>query len=636
MGRLRRALWRLNPWAGRQSPRFVYHRRYALEIPDPLLDGLRALRILSFLEAERLLRSGAVVRARPISLARLRRIHTESYLTSLQEPGALRAFFGYDPPAGLQDDFLRSHRAMVDGTVRAARLAVSTGGLVVNLGGGFHHARADRGAGYCIFNDVALAVAELRDEGYSAPILVIDLDLHDGDGTRALLAADATVHTFSIHNRDLDTAPALASTSIALGGGVDDAVYLEALAEALPPVVEQVEPGLVFYLAGCDPAEDDKLGDWRVSTAGMLRRDLSVLAELRPEGSREPRRPVVMLLAGGYGRGAWRYSARTFARLLSRDDSIEPPLNPDLPLLQRGRLSKRLHDPVLVREPAAEDWGLAEEDLGALGVAPRRFLGHYSRHGVELALERFGLLDRLRARGFRQLKAQLDLTDPMGHTLRIVSGVDRPVVLVEVRLRRDRRTLPGWELLSVEWLQMQDPGTRPTEGAEPQPGQAGEPRVVRPWRFLQPDVGRATGRIRPPMPGQDHPGLGLLREMARMLVLACRQLECEGLVFVPSHYHLAAQADGLASFLDPVVEGRFQALQRVLSPLSLTEAVRAVAEGKVRDVRRGEPFRWQPSPLIVPASPALRERFESGDYRRRVEQARRHALFALAPTTDPE
>ncbi len=592
-----RRTWRgLNPLTRRAAAQFFYHERYAVDLEHPVLDSKRALRILYFLEAEKLLHRGDLQQARAISLARLRHVHTDRYLDSLQDPGKLRAVLGYEIPPRLQDDLLRSHRTMVDGTVRAACLAADRGGVVINLGGGFHHARADAGEGFCFFNDVAVAVEELRRNGRDRRVLVIDLDLHDGDGTRILFARDPNVHTFSIHNRDLASTEAVASTSIALGGDVEDGLYLESLRAALPGLLQEFRPELVFFLAGCDPAADDKLGNWRISSSGMLERDLYVLAQLR---SCPDPPPVVILLGGGYGRGAWRYSARFFARLLSGDSSIEPPATLHLPLSRDRHYLSLLENPPAA-PPQEESWALTEEDLGQIGLARPRFLGAFSRHGIEMALERFGLLDRLRARGFRELRVEVDVNDPMGHTLRILSGRDAPQVLVELRLRRDRATLAGHDLLSVEWLRLQDVGT--------------------PFRAQ-----------RPLLPGQAHPGLGLLQDVASLLILGVERLGLDGLTFVSEHYHLAAQTSPHTHFLDPREEARFQAAQQALRGLGLHEASTAVAEGRVVDRRTGEPYRWHPARLVRPVSPDLKKRFESEIRRRAVAAAILDYDFKLLP-----
>lgn len=597
-----RRTWRgLNPLARRAAVQLVYHERYALDLGHPVIDGKRALRILSFLESEKLLHRGDVRRARAISLARLRRVHTDRYLESLQDPGRLRAILGHEIPNELQDRLLRTHRTMVDGTVRAACLAVTQGGVTVNLGGGFHHARADSGDGYCFFNDVAVAVSEMRRRGHDPRVLVLDLDLHDGDGTRALFAEDPDVHTFSVHNRDLGPTAAIASTSIALGTGVEDDRYLDTLREALPPLLAAFRPQLVIYLAGCDPAADDKLGDWRISSAGMLARDLYVMRELRA-GPAPP--GVAILLGGGYGQGAWRYTARFLSRLLSRDTAIEPPVTLSLPLSHYRRLARLEDAPPLPSDPEEESWALTPADLGQLGLSEPRFLGLFTRHGLEMALERYGLLERLRARGFRRLRVELDLQDPMGHTLRILSGPEPPRVLVELRLRRDRATLPGRELLSVEWLRLQD-------------------------------VGAPFSDRRPRLPGQEHPGLGLLQDVATLLILGAARLGLDGLTFVSEHYHLAAQAEQITHFLDPREEARFQTAQRAVRGLSLQEAAAAVDGGRVVHRRTGEMYRWRPARLVHPVGKELKARFRSEIRRRAVAEAAQDYDYILAGGGEP-
>ena len=159
---------------------------------------------------------------RTASFAQLCRVHTEEYLESLQEPGSTVPILGFDLTDAVQDEFLASQRRAVGGTVLAAQLASSRNGVAVNLAGGLHHALPDRGQGNCAFNDVAVAVTECRRRGFRQPILVIDLDLHDGDGTRALFAGDSSVHTYSLHNRHLGRIDAVESTGIELGDDVAD------------------------------------------------------------------------------------------------------------------------------------------------------------------------------------------------------------------------------------------------------------------------------------------------------------------------------------------------------------------------------------------------------------------------------
>jgi acetoin utilization deacetylase AcuC-like enzyme len=573
----------------------VYGPGYLLPASGLPQDPERGEHVLTFLAAEGLIAERRVHRAQPASLKTLARVHTADYLDSLHRPETLVKIVGFRLPDPLHDRLLDLERAMTGGTLLATALALRTGGTAVNLGGGFHHAFADHGERFCLFNDVAVAVAEQRRQGFDEPVLVIDLDLHDGDGTRRIFAADPSVHTFSIHNQTNGTAEAVAATVVELGSAVGDDAYLEAVRERLPAVFEQVDPGLVFYLAGTDPAYDDTIGDWRITPRGLLERDLLVArltgALAGEDGRRRPRRPLVVLLAGGYGRNSWRYTARFLARLLG-SESAEPPSTEEITLARYRRVARRFEPSELTRE-AGDDWGLTEADvLGSLaGMRPRsRLLGYYSKHGVELALERSGLLDKLRALGFERPRLDFDLDNPAGETVRIFGGPDRSELLMELRVRKDLATVPGLELLRAEWLLLQNP------------------RLDFP-----------PGRV--PLPGQSHPGLGLLRDVVSLLVLVCDRIGLDGLLFVPAHYHMGAQSRKLLRFLEPTHEARFRALRQALGGLGLVAATRAVAEGRVIDETTGHPFEWEPVPMVLPVSDELKRRLLGVGYEAAVERA---------------
>ena len=453
----------------------------------------------------------------------------------------------------------------------------------MNLGGGFHHAKAEEGAGFCLFNDVAVAIADERWKGFDGPVLVIDLDLHDGDGTRDIYRRDPTVHTFSIHARHWGPTEAESSTSIELGPAVRDEAYLEALRRHLPPVVRNFKPRLAFYLAGCDPAHDDQLGDWRISAAAMLERDRLVIREIR---ALRPRTQLVVLLAGGYSPTAWRYSARFLSDLQRPGRPIEPPSTEAI-TLKRYRYLARRFDPAALSGDAVDDnFGITEEDLYLPGwgnVRETRFLGFYTKNGIELVLERTGFLDRLRDLGFSHPTVVLQIEDPSDQTLRIFGGPDREELLVELRLRRDRRTLPGMELLAIEWLLMQNPRASFDDDAE-------------------------APRGRPRLPGQSHPGLGMLNDVAALLQVACERLHLDGLVFVPSQYHVAAYGRGYLTFVSSEARARFAALLELFRDTPLPEATRAVAAGGVVDAASGGVFKWVPEPMVLPVSERLKRR----------------------------
>jgi acetoin utilization deacetylase AcuC-like enzyme len=186
-------------------------------------------------------------------------------------------------------------RRSVAGTLAAARHALERG-VAMNLGGGTHHAGQDFARGYCLFNDVAVAVAALRREGAAERVLIVDCDVHQGDGTAHVFAGDPHTFTLSLHgarNYPFQRIPSDLDVDIASGTG--DRRYLRALAEALDFALDQARPDFAFYLAGADPWEGDRLGRLALSKAGLRARDELALDRLLDAGA-----DVCVVLAGGY------------------------------------------------------------------------------------------------------------------------------------------------------------------------------------------------------------------------------------------------------------------------------------------------------------------------------------------------
>lgn len=183
----------------------------------------------------------------------------------------------------------------VGGTLLAARSALADG-LAVHLGGGFHHAFADHGEGFCVLNDVAVAIETLRREKRIRRAMVVDVDLHQGNGTAAVFAGRDDVFTFSIHQMDIYPSVKPPGTlDVGLWSGAGDAEYLAALRTHFPSLFRTFRPDLVVYLAGADPYEKDQLGGLCLTAAGLERRDRLII-----EGARRLGVPVVVLLGGGY------------------------------------------------------------------------------------------------------------------------------------------------------------------------------------------------------------------------------------------------------------------------------------------------------------------------------------------------
>lgn len=185
----------------------------------------------------------------------------------------------------------------IGGTIDACRTAASEG-IAANLAGGTHHAHADFGQGYCVFNDVAIAARVAQKEGVSQSILIIDCDAHQGNGSAEIFKQDPSVFTFSIHGkRNFPYNKAASDLDIALPDGAGDDEYLTTLCLSVPDAISKAKPDLVFYIAGADPFSEDNLGRLGLSKSGLAQRDRWVL-----EYCRKLDLSVVIVLGGGYSR----------------------------------------------------------------------------------------------------------------------------------------------------------------------------------------------------------------------------------------------------------------------------------------------------------------------------------------------
>jgi len=186
-------------------------------------------------------------------------------------------------------------RCATAGTLLTATLALEHG-IACNTAGGSHHARRAHGAGFCVFNDVAVAIRVLLADGAIRRALVIDLDVHQGDGTAEIFAGDPAVYTLSLHaRRNYPVRKVPSSLDVALEDGLGDAAYLEAVERAVPEAIRAARPDIVFYNAGVDPHEEDRLGRLALSDAGLQARDRFVIRTVRAAGI-----PLAGVIGGGY------------------------------------------------------------------------------------------------------------------------------------------------------------------------------------------------------------------------------------------------------------------------------------------------------------------------------------------------
>jgi acetoin utilization deacetylase AcuC-like enzyme len=574
---LRAALDRMTLRSSRRVPIF-YDPDYRL--PLTAVEATMAIepRRADFI-AWYLLESGQVDPAelrlpRRLAYADLARVHSPALLESLGRPETLARIYAVDPSDVPVDELMKTVRLACGGTLDAAREALRGKGPAFNLLGGFHHAAPDKGAGMCPVNDIAVALSILRSEGLSDKVVVLDTDAHPPDGLAACFRGDPTVWIGSLSGSHWTTLDDVDET--VLPNGCKDERYLRALAQLLG---RMPEPVLAFVIAGGDVLHGDRMGKLGLTLRGARRRDL-MMAEVL-EGV-----PSVWLPGGGYHRDAWKVLAGT-ALAVSRRSKAPIPEHYDPLSMQYARIWQGFGE-----EHLGSDFGLDDLEsslrLGARGQ--HLLLGTYSAEGFEYVLEQTQFLSHLRRLGFDGFRVEIDAANP-GSRVRLFGRSGRAEhVLLEAVL--ERTELAGAHVLYIHWLSLRNPKAR----------------------FSQ---------RRPQLPGQDLPGLGMAREAGQLMAHMARQVGLSGVSFRPAWYHMAYSARQEFRYVDPLHQGRFEAILRDLGEVPLREATLAFAQGRV--LLNGGPYLWEAGEMAH----WLDER--RGEDRDAVDAERERSHFSLVP-----
>jgi len=276
------------------APAVVWSPRYVLDWPGHVFPTVKYRRVFEALRAEGLA-DRDWIEPGPIAKSDLLLAHARRHVDEIERLTADPARVAHRYEIPLTRSVVEAVEHHCEGTRLAVELAVERG-AALNLGGGFHHAFADRGEGFCFYNDVAIALRAARRAGRLERAVVVDADLHQGNGTAAILAGDPDFATYSIHQEDLYPVPKEESTlDVGLPGGSGDREYLDALERTLPPFLRAQRAELLLYVAGADPFEHDQLGELKLTKEGLRRRDRIVL-----DLAAERRLKVAAVLAGGY------------------------------------------------------------------------------------------------------------------------------------------------------------------------------------------------------------------------------------------------------------------------------------------------------------------------------------------------
>ncbi len=531
--------WILGP------PRVVFHPEYRLPLPSFAartgMDPRRAEEALDALVELGVLGGDDAILPERAAWGELGLVHDAAWLEALTHPEAPAGVFAVEPWE-VGDGVVDSVRRACGGTVLAARTALAARAPVLNLAGGFHHARRERGAAYCAVNDVAVAVAVLRAEGFSGAVVVLDFDAHPPDGIADCLGDSAWIGSVS---GDRWPAPP-GVEEVTVPEGCDDAHYLRAVEQLLsrrPPA------DLCFVLAGGDVRQGDAHGGLSVSEAGVRQRDSLVAESLAGVAS-------AWLPAGGYREDSWRLLVGTALVLAGHGDvEIPPGLDPVRARFRRVGRGLRLDELGADVTITAAD---LDETLGRRVPETPRMLGVYTAAGVELALERYGMLEPVRRLGYADLRVEIAPVE-LGDRFRVYGrarGAEH--LLAESVLARE--AVDGETWIFVHWLTLRHP-----LGAFP------------------------AGKV--PLPGQEVPGLGLAREAFEIHRRMAERLGCAGVRMRPMFLHVAYAARERMRFVDPQEQAEFERILDTYQDVSLPELSRRAAAGELK--LDGQAWRWK-------------------------------------------
>ncbi len=272
----------------------IYSDKYEVDIGSHVFPTKKYRLIKERLIKEKNLHQSNFIQPPLASDEELLLVHTREYIEKIKEGSlSISEMFTLELPYSPQ--LKEASLITVGGTILACRNALEFG-VGIHLGGGFHHAFADHGEGFCVFNDIACGIRKLQKEHKVKKALIIDCDLHQGNGTADIFSNDEDVFTFSIHQQNIyPTVKPPSNLDIGLEEGTQDKQYLKALKDNIPKIIRFFNPEFILYVAGADPYEKDQLGSLLITKEGLKKRDEFIISLIR-----ENNIPLSIVLAGGY------------------------------------------------------------------------------------------------------------------------------------------------------------------------------------------------------------------------------------------------------------------------------------------------------------------------------------------------
>ena len=269
------------------------------------------------LKSDKLLTDDQTLKPEPLTKEDLMLVHGEAYLDSLRNRKKLAGYLEAPAltlaPVSLNRAVLEPFRRASGGTLLAARMALKSG-IGINIGGGYHHAKPNLGEGFCVFADVPIAIRKLQKEKQIKRAVVIDVDVHQGNGTILCLDGDNSTFTFSMHQKNIYPTPKeKGDLDVELPSGMGDAAYLKVLAKHLPSILDESDADICFIVGGCDPLAGDPLASLKMTPEGIVKRDQAIV-----EACVQRKIPVVLTLSGGYSPDAWKSQYMSIKNLIKQ------------------------------------------------------------------------------------------------------------------------------------------------------------------------------------------------------------------------------------------------------------------------------------------------------------------------------
>lgn len=263
-------------------------------------DIFKYKRIRDLLISDKILNAKKILHPHLCTFKDIKRVHSEKFIQYIKDPITVNQILKIEINSLWDNTVLQYFMAVTGGTIFASYKALEFNAPVFNLGGGFHHAQPEKAEGFCLINDVAIAIKRIRQKRRIKKILIIDLDYHQGNGNAIVFQDDPDVFTFSVHADHWIDEIGVANKDVLIQSGISNEDYLLLVRTEVEKVLEAFHPELIFYVAGTDTYEKDELTDMQINRETMLQRNMYVL-----DKSKELNIPIVIVPGGGYGKDSW-------------------------------------------------------------------------------------------------------------------------------------------------------------------------------------------------------------------------------------------------------------------------------------------------------------------------------------------